>query len=109
MVVDNSRCRRAMWVTTINHRAPSATFAPAKPRAPSCAWAPRNTTPADARSPTRTRKVSIAVVASFPETTDATVSLMATREPLYRELADLTVDTDGRKVRAVANEIVDRL
>jgi hypothetical protein len=29
---------------------------------------------------------------------------MATREPLYREIADLTVDTDGRKVRAVAND-----
>ncbi len=36
-------------------------------------------------------------------------ALMATREPLYREIADLTVDTDGRKVRAVANEILDRL
>ena len=36
-------------------------------------------------------------------------SLMETREPLYREIADLTVDTDGRKVRAVANEILDRL
>ena len=36
-------------------------------------------------------------------------ALMATREPLYREIADLTVETDGRKVRAVANEILDRL
>jgi shikimate kinase len=36
-------------------------------------------------------------------------SLMAVREPLYREIADLTVETDGRKVRAVANEILDRL
>ena len=36
-------------------------------------------------------------------------ALMKTREPLYREIADLTVDTDGRKVRAVANEILDRL
>ena len=36
-------------------------------------------------------------------------ALMAIREPLYREIADLTVDTDGRKVRAVANEILDRL
>jgi shikimate kinase len=36
-------------------------------------------------------------------------ALMATREPLYREIADLTVDTDGRKVRAVANEIIERL
>jgi shikimate kinase len=36
-------------------------------------------------------------------------ALMATREPLYREIADLTVETDGRKVRAVANEILERL
>ena len=36
-------------------------------------------------------------------------ALMAVREPLYREIADLTVDTDGRKVRTVANEIVERL
>jgi len=35
--------------------------------------------------------------------------LMAEREPLYREIADLTVETDGRKVRAVANEILDKL
>ena len=35
--------------------------------------------------------------------------LMAYRDPLYREIADLVVETDGRKVRAVANEIVDRL
>ena len=36
-------------------------------------------------------------------------TLMAAREPLYREIADLTVDTDGRKVRAVVNEIIERL
>ena len=35
--------------------------------------------------------------------------LMVKREPLYREIADLTVDTDGRKVNAVANEILDKL
>ena len=35
--------------------------------------------------------------------------LMTLREPMYREIADLVVDTDGRKVRAVANEIVDKL
>ena len=33
--------------------------------------------------------------------------LMTEREPLYLEIADLTVDTDGRKVSAVANEILD--
>jgi shikimate kinase len=35
--------------------------------------------------------------------------LMAVREPLYRELADLVIDTDGRKVGAVADEIRQRL
>jgi shikimate kinase len=35
--------------------------------------------------------------------------LLAVRDPLYREIADLVVDTDGRKVNAVANEIVDAL
>ena len=33
--------------------------------------------------------------------------LLAEREPLYLEIADLTVDTDGRKVKAVADEIFD--
>ena len=36
-------------------------------------------------------------------------ALMEIRDPLYREIADLTVETDGRKVRAVANEILERL
>ena len=36
-------------------------------------------------------------------------SLMDFRDPLYREIADLTVETDGRKVKAVANEIMDKL
>jgi len=35
--------------------------------------------------------------------------LMATRDPQYREIADLVVETDNRKVNAVANEILDRL
>ena len=35
--------------------------------------------------------------------------LMAVRDPMYREIADLTVETDGRKVKAVANEILERL
>ena len=35
--------------------------------------------------------------------------LMEVRDPLYREIADLVVETDGRKVRAVADEIIDRL
>ncbi len=36
-------------------------------------------------------------------------NLMAVRDPMYREIADLVVETDGRKVKAVANEILDRL
>ncbi len=35
--------------------------------------------------------------------------LYAERKPRYLEIADLVVDTDGRKVRAVSNEILDRL
>ena len=34
---------------------------------------------------------------------------MALRDPMYREIADLIVETDGRKVKAVAGEILDRL
>jgi shikimate kinase len=36
-------------------------------------------------------------------------SLMAEREPLYRETADYTVSTEGRSASAVANEIIDLL
>jgi shikimate kinase len=35
--------------------------------------------------------------------------LMAVRDPLYREIADLIVDTDGRTVNAVAKEILKKL
>jgi len=35
--------------------------------------------------------------------------LLAQRDPLYREIADLVVDTDGRKVNSVANEIIGKL
>lgn len=31
--------------------------------------------------------------------------LMAIRDPLYREIADMIVETDGRRVKEVANEI----
>ncbi len=36
-------------------------------------------------------------------------TLMQNREPLYLEIADLIVATDGRKVQAVARDILDRL
>jgi len=38
-----------------------------------------------------------------PETVLA--GLMEVRDPLYREIADLVVDTDGRRVQAVAKDI----
>lgn len=34
-------------------------------------------------------------------------ALMTERDPLYREIADLTVETDGRRVQAVARDIAD--
>ena len=36
-------------------------------------------------------------------------SLLAIRDPLYREVADLVVETDGRKVPSVAEEIIRNL
>jgi shikimate kinase len=35
--------------------------------------------------------------------------LMQARDAMYREIADLVVTTDGRKVKAVVSEILDRL
>jgi shikimate kinase len=35
--------------------------------------------------------------------------LMLQRAPLYEEVADVTVDTDGRKVGALVDEILRRL
>ncbi len=35
--------------------------------------------------------------------------LLLARDPLYREIADLVVDTNGRKVRSVAKEIIEKV
>ena len=35
--------------------------------------------------------------------------LMAVRDPLYREIADMVVDTDGRRVKEVVSEIMGTL
>ena len=35
--------------------------------------------------------------------------LMRLRDPLYREVADLVVDTDGKRVMAVVNQIIRKL
>ncbi len=36
-------------------------------------------------------------------------NLLDTRDPMYREIADIVVETDGRKVKSVANEIIDQV
>ncbi len=36
-------------------------------------------------------------------------ALLKERDPMYREIADLVVDTDGRKVHSVAKEIIDQI
>lgn len=36
-------------------------------------------------------------------------ALLTHREPLYLEVADITIDTDGRRVKSVANEIFDSI
>lgn len=41
--------------------------------------------------------------------TEVLERLMEIRDPMYREIADLVVRTDGRRVNAVAKEIIDAL
>jgi shikimate kinase len=36
-------------------------------------------------------------------------ALLLVRDPQYREIADLVVETDGRRVRSVANEIIEQI
>jgi shikimate kinase len=36
-------------------------------------------------------------------------ALLQKRDPLYREIADLVVETDGRKVHSVASEIIEAI
>jgi shikimate kinase len=36
-------------------------------------------------------------------------ALMIARDPLYRKIADIIVETDSREVRAVAKEIEEKL
>jgi len=35
--------------------------------------------------------------------------LLLQRDPMYREISDLVVETDGRKVHSVANEIIEAI
>jgi shikimate kinase len=43
------------------------------------------------------------------EKAEVLAELMQVRDPLYREVADLIIDTDGRRVQAVAREIIEAL
>ena len=36
-------------------------------------------------------------------------NLLDQRDPLYREIADIVVETDGRKVKSVAGEIIEQV
>ena len=47
--------------------------------------------------------------ASEAEKRDEMLRLMAEHEPLYREIADIVVSTDGRSVQAVANEVIEMI
>jgi shikimate kinase len=35
--------------------------------------------------------------------------LMAIRDPLYREIADIIIETDGKRVRDVVRQIIQQL
>ena len=58
---------------------------------------------------TRTRKGRHRPLLETEDPRQVLEDLMTIRDPLYREVADLVVETDGRKVKAVANEILERL
>lgn len=57
----------------------------------------------------RTRLTSHRPLLAAPDPAARLAALMAEREPLYRALARLTIPTDGRMVREVAQEIRRRL
>jgi shikimate kinase len=57
----------------------------------------------------RTRRSSQRPLLNTPDPRGTLERLMVQRSPLYEEVADLAVDTDGRKVKTVVDEIVRRL
>jgi shikimate kinase len=57
----------------------------------------------------RTRRSGHRPLLRNPDPLGTLERLMTVRAPLYEETADLTVDTDGRKVGSVVDEIVRRL
>ncbi|MDH4109450.1 MAG: shikimate kinase AroK [Gammaproteobacteria bacterium] len=57
----------------------------------------------------RTRRGRERPLLDDPDPRGVLERLMQLRDPLYREIADLVVDTDGRKVTAVTRQIQDAL
>jgi shikimate kinase len=57
----------------------------------------------------RTRKGRVRPMLSNGDPASILKTLMETRDPQYREIADMIVETDGRRVSAVAREIVEKL
>lgn len=53
----------------------------------------------------RTRKSRDRPLLNEGEPADVLEKLMQVRDPQYREIADITVDTDGRQVHSVAREL----
>jgi shikimate kinase len=58
---------------------------------------------------TRTRRGRERPLLNHGDRRQVLSDLMAVREPLYQEVADLVVDTDNRRVRTVTHEIVQAL
>jgi shikimate kinase len=54
---------------------------------------------------TRTRRSETRPLLNTPDPRGTLATLMARRAPLYAEVAEFTVDTDGRKVRTVVDQI----
>ena len=54
----------------------------------------------------RTRKGRERPLLEYGDRREILEALLATRDPMYREIADLVVETDGRKVHSVVKEIM---
>ena len=57
----------------------------------------------------RTRKGRERPLPKSGDPRDTLEALMTVRDPLYRKIADIVVETDSREVRAVAKEIEEKL
>lgn len=57
----------------------------------------------------RTRKSRERPLLDSADPRETLEALLEIRDPLYREIADLVVQTDGRKVGAVASEIIENV